>query len=241
MIEIIDGAYLISDAHYSHKRPELLNFFKDIQNKKLQPTQLILMGDIFDLLIGGVNKSVKTNKDIINILDEISKNIEVIYLEGNHDFNLKYVFPNAKVFKLSQQPLKCKLIDKTVYLAHGDFNAGFSYKLYTSIIRNSMVLSFLNFINTVFSNVILKKLDIHLEKKDDCKEIKDFEEVILNRIDNMYDCDYFVEGHFHQNKSINFSEFKYLNLAAFACNQRYFIVKSSQEELFVSKEFSKGT
>jgi len=49
-----EGAFIVSDAHYSHLRPELLPFLQDIQNKILKPTQLILMGDIFDALFGGV-------------------------------------------------------------------------------------------------------------------------------------------------------------------------------------------
>lgn len=240
IINIKEGAFLISDAHYSHKRPELLDFFKDIQDKKLKPTQLILMGDIFDLLIGGVSKSIRINQEMVDILNEISKKIEVIYLEGNHDFNLCDVFPDVKVFRLSEQPLACELIGKVIYLAHGDFNAGFGYKIYTSIIRNSFVLSILNLINRLFDNMILNKLDRYLDKKNDCIEIKNFKDIIKNRLDDMFECEYFIEGHFHQNRFIKFAEFNYFNLAAFACNQRYFIVKSTHEELFVEKQFSKG-
>ena len=239
-ITIKEGAFLISDAHYSHKRVELLDLFKDIQNKKLKPTQLILMGDIFDVLIGGVSKSIKTNIQMLDILNDISANIEVIYLEGNHDFNLKHIFSNIKVFTLSMQPVECKFLDKKIYLAHGDFNAGLAYRVYSSIIRNKFVLLFLNFIDTLFDNIILNKLDKYLDKKDDCKEIENFESIIKKRLFAKYRCDYFIEGHFHQNKFVKFDKFNYFNLAAFACNQRYFIVKSAHEELLVEKQFSKG-
>ena len=61
------------------------------------------------------------------------------------------------------------------------------------------------------------------------------------RLGAKYSCDYFVEGHFHQNKTIEIDDFIYINLGAFACNQRYFVVKSSQNrELFEEKNFSKG-
>lgn len=75
-------------------------------------------------------------------------------------------------------------------------------------------------------------------------EIKNFNKLIESRLidkyDCEYDCEYFFEGHFHQNKFIKFDEFNYCNLAAFACNQRYFIVKSSNEELLIERKFSKG-
>jgi UDP-2,3-diacylglucosamine hydrolase len=63
-IEIKEGAFVVSDAHYSHKRLELLEFFKDINSKKLQPTQLILMGDIFDALFGSITKTYQNNQEL---------------------------------------------------------------------------------------------------------------------------------------------------------------------------------
>ena len=115
-IELKEGAFIISDAHYSSSRPQLLNFLKDIESKKLLPTQLILMGDIFDALFGGIKKTYDENEKAIDIINKISKEIEVVYLEGNHDFNLEKLFPNSKVYKISQQPLMCKIEDKKVNL-----------------------------------------------------------------------------------------------------------------------------
>ena len=140
MIEIKEGAFVIADAHYSQQRPELLDFIKEIESKKLQATQLILMGDIFDALFGGIDYTLDKNAEIVKLLNNISKDIEVIYLEGNHDFNLKDVFPKAKVFPMKMQPVMCQYRDKSVCLAHGDFDGAFFYKLYSAIIRNPSVL-----------------------------------------------------------------------------------------------------
>ena len=231
MVEIKDNAFFVSDAHYSHKRPELLNFFKDINNNTLKPAQLILMGDIFDLLIGGVERTVDANKEIVSILNDISKDIEVIFLEGNHDFKLKNIFPDVKVYPLFKQPVECMMDGKKTYIAHGDFNAPLGYKIYTAFIRNTFVLFILSLVNKIFSNAILTKLDAYLDKKDDCKVIDGFENIIKRRIEDRYDCDYFIEGHFHQNRRFKLKNFNYINLAAFACNQRYFIVRFTHKEL----------
>ncbi|MBA1432834.1 MAG: metallophosphoesterase [Epsilonproteobacteria bacterium] len=238
-IELREGAYIISDAHYSPERPELLALIKAIHSKKLQPSQLILMGDIFDALFGLIEYTYESNQEMITLLEAIAQEIEVIYLEGNHDFNLKVVFQNIKIIPLSKQPLLCTYKEKKVYLAHGDFDAPFGYQLYTALIRNPFVLFILKYIDIVLNHRIINGIEAHLEKKDDCKELTWFEDFIQKRFDKRYVCDYFIEGHFHQNKSVQLSSFTYINLAAFACNQRYFIVKSMQDkELLEEHQFS---
>ena len=240
-IKILEGAFVVSDAHYSHQRPELLDFIKNIHSKKLSPTQLILMGDIFDALFGGVAYTQETNQEIIKLLNEISLDIEVIYLEGNHDFNLKSIFKDIKVFPISSQPVTCQYKDKKILLAHGDIESDFGYKIYTSLIRNRIILFFLTIFDSISGHYILKQLDNYLSKKDDCKEFTGLREYMSKRLENKYSCDYFIEGHFHQNKTIEFENFIYINLGVFACNQRYFIVKSSKDtELLQEKVFSKG-
>ena len=240
-MEILEGAFVVADAHYSHQRPQLLNFIKDIHSKKLCPTQLILMGDIFDALFGGVPYTQKVNQEAVKLLNEISLDIEMIYLEGNHDFNLKKIFPNAKVFPISKQPVICRYDNKKLLLAHGDIESDLGYKIYTLFIRNPIVLSILTLFDSISGHYILKKLDNYLSKKDDCKEFTGLREYMSKRLENKYSCDYFIEGHFHQNKSIEFENFIYINLGVFACNQRYFIVKSSKDiVLLEEKKFFKG-
>lgn len=240
MITIKEGAFVIADAHYSYLRPELLGLIKDIHSKKLLPTQLIFMGDIFDALFGEVEYTHEINAHMIELINDIAESIEVIYLEGNHDFNLKDVFVKAKVFTIQNQPIICTYEDKTVCLAHGDFNGDFFYRLYVSLIRNPSLLRILNSIDNSIDHYILKKLDNYLNKKDDCNEFTNFREYIEKRLSDRVTCDYFIEGHFHQNRYLEFENFRYINLGAFACNQRYFIVKSSQDkELLEENIFSK--
>ncbi len=228
-LELKEGAFVVSDAHYSHIREDFLDFLKAIKSKKLHPTQLILLGDIFDMLFGQVPFTLEINTEAINILNEISKEIEVIYLEGNHDFNLKKIFPHIKVFSIKNQPVKMNFLNQRVLLSHGDIESPLGYKIYTAIIRNPFILTLLSIFDTLFNHIIIKKLDEYLSKKDDCKEFIGFEKFIQRRLFGKYSCDIFIEGHFHQNKSFAIKDFRYINLAAFACNQRYFIVESSKD------------
>ena len=239
-IELREGACIISDAHYSPDRPELLTLIKAIHSKEVSVSQLIFMGDIFDALFGLIDYTYESNQEMIELIDSIAQEIEVIYLEGNHDFNLKAVFKNVKIFPLAMQPLTCTYKEKKVYLAHGDFDAPFGYQLYTALIRNPFILFILKYIDIALNHLIINKIEAHLEKKDDCKELEWFEDFIQKRFGKRFECDYFIEGHFHQNKAIQLSSFTYINLAAFACNQRYFIVKSMQDkELLEEHQFSK--
>lgn len=225
--KILEGAFLVADAHYSHARPELLDFFKAIDSGELQPTQLILMGDIFDALFGGVKESYAPNDEAISLLNSISQKIELLYLEGNHDFNLAKIFSHAKIFPIQAQPVACEFEGRSVALAHGDLDGPLLYRLYAKTIRSPLTLFFLAIINRLLKNKILDDLDSYLSKKDDCKEFIGFEEFTLKRELKKYGCDYFIDGHFHQNRGFLSDGVSYFNLGAFACNQRYFIVKSS--------------
>ena len=240
-VEIKEGAFIVSDAHYSQRRPELFSFFEAIADEREKPTQLILMGDIFDALFGLIPYTYEQNQKVIDLLEQIAQKIEVIYLEGNHDFNLSYVFKNIRIFPIQAQPVMCSYENKKIYLAHGDFyidakRSSFSYKLYTSFIRNRFVLHVLRFIDNISGHAILRYVDKHLCIKEDCKELKNFEHYVEKRLGDDYMCDFFIEGHYHQNKSVKFENFCYINLGAFACNQRYFIVKSAQKDALLEEK-----
>ena len=237
--KLLEGAIIVSDAHFSKDRPELLPFFQAIASKQIVTPQLVLMGDIFDALFGGVSATYKENEEVIVLLQKIASEIEVIYLEGNHDFNLQAVFDNLTLVPIQSQPFTCYFEEKKVLLAHGDFDAPWDYKLYTACIRNRFVLRVLSFLDTVFAHFILRFVHKHLQKKEDCKELAWFESFLHRRFAKKTECDIFIEGHFHQNKQYQLGKTTYINLAAFACNQRYFIVKSPQEsEILEEKSYS---
>ncbi|PNV82476.1 MAG: UDP-2,3-diacylglucosamine hydrolase [Sulfurimonas sp.] len=240
-LEIKEGAIVVADAHYSHKRPQFLEFLKDIHSKKMLSSQLILMGDIFDALFGQIPHTQILNQEAIKLINEISLEVEVIYLEGNHDFNLAKIFPHVKVFPISAQPITCNIHDKKILLCHGDIEGSTWYKIYALFIRNPFVLYILKMIDSLSKHAVLKRLDLYLGKKNDCKEFVGLESFMSKRLDDKFSCDYFIEGHFHQNKTIKLKDFIYVNLGAFACNQRYYIVKSNSDIQFLQEKiFSKG-
>ena len=219
LLTLQEGAIFIGDAHYSFKHKELLDFLKALRQQKVQTPQLILMGDVFDLLFGGIPKTVERNQEAVDLINTLSDNIEIIYLEGNHDFNLEKIFPGAKVFGIKDQPLECSYQGDKMALAHGDFNGAFGYRLYTMLIRSPLVLKSLSFFNRIGGEFILNGLDRKLGRKDDCHEMYTFEKYIRNHLRgvDLTQFRFFIEGHHHQDKHFMIEECTYVNLPAFAC------------------------
>ncbi len=232
MYEIKAGAVLIADAHYSDIHPEFLDFLKAVESGVIVTPQLILMGDIFDLLFGYIPLTQQRNREAIALINTLCKRMEILYLEGNHDFQLQTIFPHIRVVPVEQQPLLCHYNNKKILLSHGDYRGTWSYRLYLFLIRSSPVLRLLNIIDRLTNNGIIKRLDSHLSRKNHCRTIPRFQEKIdaCKELFEQDACDCIIEGHFHQNRTFHYETFHYINLAAFACNQRYFIVQCENKQ-----------
>ena len=237
--ELLEGALLITDAHYSHRRPKLLGLLQAIDSGAIHTTQLILLGDIFDLLFAPIPFTCRRNIEVIDLINAISHKIPVIYFEGNHDFQIAPLFPKVYVVPIAAQPLRMRFKEKNILMAHGDYGSSWQYRTYTKLIRSRMILRFLALIDSMTHNGIIRRLDRYLEHKDDCAEIEGFKDYITKRMhtQNLEEIDTVIEGHFHQNKAFELEQAHYFNPAAFACNERYYVVKSMSYALEL-KEFT---
>lgn len=234
-LKIKNGAIFIADSHEDENKNDLYNFLKKIDLKELETEQLFLMGDMFDLLVGKVEYGVNQYDKYIKLIDKIALHIEVIYFEGNHDFGLSSLFQNVKVIPLEKQPYYTYLEDNTVvYLSHGDKYADFIHTTYTKIIRSEPILKVLNIIDKINNYKISKKIKKSQLKKNLCKKINNFEELISSKL-HLYKAEegsYIVEGHYHQCHQFKQKGINYINLPSFACNQSYIIVECFKDEKF---------
>ncbi|HEC2779419.1 TPA: UDP-2,3-diacylglucosamine diphosphatase [Campylobacter jejuni] len=201
------------------------------------------MGDIFDLLIGEISATHKFAKPYIELLEELALKIEIIYLEGNHDFNLACFFKRVKIFNLQKQPIKLNLyISKGnnltpdnvfIKLAHGDIFLPPLLQFSLKTLRNHYLLIFLNFLNIITRNFISNKILQNQNKKNLFYQIKDFENLAKKRYKRYKNLGFWVcGGHYHQNYQINKENIKYLNLASFAYKRSFFVVEYQQEIKF---------
>ena len=191
------------------------------------------MGDNFDLLFEPVVQTLRNNHGYIGLLNRLSHKMEIIYLEGNHDFRLTSLFPDIYVVDRSHQPLMLSFKDERIALFHGDIKVPFGYAFYTTLIRNRPILFCLNLINEIFGGIIINKLSQQMQRKNHCKKIENFEQIAKRHSSAPWKdkCDIIIEGHYHQNAAFEFDGVKYYNLGAFACNERYYVVKSSQNRI----------
>jgi UDP-2,3-diacylglucosamine hydrolase len=236
-----DGAIFIADAHYQvGVRESFSNFLQKIQTQEIKTKQLIMIGDMFDLLVGSIDYTLKENQQIIQQINHLSKECEILYFEGNHDFDLQKIFPKVKVIPLKNQPLYTLYHDKSIALAHGDVYHGVAYKLYTIMIRNPFVLKILNFIDKNANNFISKKILLSQKKKNICKKIENFSQIIKQK-SKKYDIagngfDVICEGHYHMDEEFSLEGATYKLFASYACDRCYFSIDFKD-----SLKFSKHT
>ena len=222
---IKDKAIFIADAHYNRQRTELYKLLKLLQNETLFVNQIFLMGDMFDFLTLEIDYFKKTNSDIIMLINELSFKYEIIYLEGNHDYNLEKIFPSIDIISRENQPLYLKQDTYNIALAHGDIFTPWSYNFYTTIIRNHYFLEFINFLDS--NNILSKYTEKKLMQKKICHKLNNFNKFICKRIksyNSFLPTDLIIEGHFHQ----GYRGKKYINVPSLACGNQYMIYKNKQ-------------
>jgi len=236
-----DDAIFVADAHYQvGVRESFYNFLLKIQSQEIATSQLIMIGDMFDLLVGTIDYTCQQNKKLIDLLNSLSSHIEILYFEGNHDFDLQRIFKDIKVIPYTQQPLLCTYHDKTIVLSHGDLHQSFGYKFYTSFIRHAWVLKILNFFDTHLGNFISKNILKAQKNKDICKKIDNFAQIIKQK-SKKYDIasnrfDVICEGHYHMDEDFCFEGCQYRILSSYACAKRYFTIDFNDRIVFIPKK-----
>lgn len=224
-LNIKDDAIFVADSHYNASCQELLIFLKKLQSKEIETQQLFLMGDMFDFIAGECSYFINLNKDIISRINRLSDTLDIIYLEGNHDYNLKVIFPKIKVISRNEQPLYAVYKEQKVALSHGDIyvNDKF-YDIYCSIIRNRLLLKFLNLFD--FKGFLSKKIYNALIGHEICRKIDHFEEIVKKRVKH-YHSDIIIEGHFHQGNEYKIGKKRYKNIPSLTCSQAYCVLKDN--------------
>lgn len=120
----MEKVLFISDLHLKSMQEEkaqiLLRFLVSIQ-PEAKNTTLFLVGDIFDLWLGGHNYFVKKFKPLISEIKKfITAGGKVYYFEGNHDLHLTHFFEwnlGCQVYREAETFL---FGETTVRVEHGD-------------------------------------------------------------------------------------------------------------------------
>ncbi|WP_260321643.1 UDP-2,3-diacylglucosamine hydrolase [Helicobacter gastrofelis] len=123
---------------------DLPNFLEQLLAKP--PSQLFLMGDIFQILVGSV--AYTHPLDVLEQIESLSRQIPVFYFEGNHDFGLQSLpqLKNTTIYPRNAQPVAFSCQDKFYHLMHGDLFLGFGYGLYIRLLSSRLALKILGFL-----------------------------------------------------------------------------------------------
>ncbi len=221
MNEIKEGAIFIADSHYPHHGDAFLELLKKIESRDVKTSQIFLMGDNFDLLFGH-NTYIQTfSKEVIELLQALSKKIEIHYFEGNHDFCLNNIFTNMNIYTRDEQPIVFSLNDKKVAMSHGDkYATGFGYDFYCKVLRSKVTLTLLKPFDKMIINHRMKKLS----QKKICHTFYGFEKRVEAILTQYKDVDLVIEGHFHQSKVIG----QYISLPSQACQELVAVVEEGE-------------
>ncbi|WP_331775255.1 UDP-2,3-diacylglucosamine diphosphatase [Sulfurospirillum sp. 1612] len=237
-LDIKEGAIFISDAHDNDQRDYFWQFLQLIATKQIKTPQLFLMGDMFDLLVGEVQYLTEKYKKYIQLLEQLAREIDIYYLEGNHDFALKALFHHVHVYTIEEQPLIARILGQKVLLLHGDKYGSIWHRVYTKMIRNRLLLRVLNLCDVWCQSCISKKISNRLLQKNICTQIEGFPHIIDTKIQNFMtkETDFIAEGHYHQNKAFECHDIQYINFSSFACEQSYFVVQFNTDIKFIEKK-----
>lgn len=221
-LKLNSDAIFIADSHFNPiYAKELLNY---LQSLVTPPSQMILMGDIAQILLGNLKSSVSSNYALLSALDELEKKgMQIVWLEGNHDFFLSSI----KKFKLlektlfiprKKQPLLATYKDEIYSLAHGDLFLNQSYDFYIRMLTS--IPKLLQCIDYLSGGEIYYEI----EKKLQCKPIRKhsfhFFEFASKRIESYQQhlqtpIKGIIEGHFHIGKKLELYGITYVALPAF--------------------------
>lgn len=119
----MDRALFVSDIHISSPDDERAGLFRLFLSKCLEvrPTDLFLVGDIFDLWIADRPYFVHRYVEIIALIRSLVKaGVKVHYFEGNHDLDLRHFWQHELECIVQSEAAYFDLSGLRVRVEHGD-------------------------------------------------------------------------------------------------------------------------
>ena len=228
-LKLNPDAIFIADSHYNRQSSrDLIGYLHLLSDNP--PSQIVLFGDIAQVLVGNLKSSLEANLELIELLSSF-KNTQIIWLEGNHDFALqslqkKGFLSNTTIIPRDSQPLLAEYAGKHYFLAHGDLFLGIRYELYAKTLRGARGILWL--VDWLSSGEIYEEFEEKLYAKTICQDDFHFFEFSANRIGAYLKIaskrgvkiNGIIEGHFHIGKKIEIKGIKYVSLPAFYFTSR---------------------
>lgn len=103
--------------------------------------KLVILGDFFDFWIGLNDVVYEQYKPVLKSLFALGKSgVEIIYIEGNHDFHMGPYFTETIKAKVYTESCGLLLDGKRIYMAHGDtINMTTGYQIFRTLLRGPLL------------------------------------------------------------------------------------------------------
>lgn len=241
----IPHAVFISDVHLMAHKPEGVALFIETLKKiqSLNYKHVFLVGDIFDIWIGGHKFFSNRFSSVVQQIQSMRKaGIEIYFFEGNHDIHLRpywsetlgaYVYQDGAFFKIAGQ---------TVYVDHGDLMnpEDRSYQRLRKALRSIFIRlgslwapgGLTAFIGDNWSRISRKRS--HRRSPEIEARILKMMRTFATRFFSDHTCDWIVTGHTHIKdifvQKINNKEKTFINLGSWHEGPQVFILEEKQAQ-----------
>ena len=193
----------IADAHLRHPEDEnycrLLAFLGQLPGTA---DQLYILGDLFEFWIGYPRLEFPQYAPLIAALARLrDQGIQLVYCEGNHDFNLGEVFTRDLRATVHAGPVEQVIDGRRVYLCHGDqMNPrDYGYRLLRAALRSPPLRLLARRLPPALAVRVAGMLDRTCGAPEPGKRRHDPRRIIREFASQRFvtGCDSVVTGHFH--------------------------------------------
>jgi len=129
---------------------------------------LVFAGDVFDLFAGNREYFRNEYKEFLDLIFKLSsQEIEIHYIEGNHDFQLAGVYDAAARFHRHDSQVVIEASGKKFFISHGDLidRADKKYLLMRTVFRSPFMKLFL----TISPDWLVKLISVILTRNSQKK------------------------------------------------------------------------
>lgn len=232
--------YFLGDNHIKEKDDEASSLFISFL-KTLQPgDKLFLMGDLFDLLLDCDDVSYSYYEDVFKALEEAAQNnIELVFLEGNHDFMLGKYFKEKLKATVYKDFLGLDVDNKKIFLTHGDLSDDSIRYRFWRLVARSFIIKFLKII---LGNKLSFKIGRSFSKSsrtynNERADAIEKLQIVWAKTLIAEDFDVVIMGHTHRsafcelksmNKEGSEKQGLYINTGSFTSEKTYALLKEGQ-------------
>lgn len=205
----MDNILFVSDIHLGDPRFIYAEELDHLLTTRPWRT-IYLVGDIIDVWCSPLAKILAENKDIINLIDQMSRSILFKIIRGNHDPRLKTLqtlFPSADVIPNEYQTW---MGGRKTYIAHGHTVDPINFVL-------RPLYEFHRWIGKTFGEAsIITKAASRIKKLFYDAKLKPWARADQRAINRWnHDTKVIITGHSHGAKLLRTPHITYLNLGAF--------------------------